>query len=505
MTGLVSLVGAGPGDPELLTLKALKRLQEADLIIYDYLANPEHLRHARIDSVKISVGKNFRHKKISQARINRLIVDSARRGKRVVRLKGGDPYLFGRGGEEALYLADKKILFEVVPGVTSATACAAYAGIPLTHRDHNAAVTFLTGHRADDKMPDSIPWEKIAHVGGTIVIYMGLYNLQKTSVRLIHGGLSRHTPVAVIEWGTLPRQRSISGTLADIALKSKKARLSAPCMIIIGEVVSLKDRLGWFERLPLFGKKVVVTRSAEKCGAFGEKLAALGAQVIEFPLIQIESPGDLRRLDQAIGDASAYDWLIFSSAHGVRAFFERVIQLKLDVRALSGAKIASVGDETTRALARYGVLADLVPGRFETRAILDALKNKHGTLKGKKFLLLKANIAPVDLDLKLKKMGALVHRLIAYRTVMPKTVPTDTKKLIARGGVDFVAFTSASTVQNFVRVMGRSSVARIARKTKFLSIGPITTKTLKSYGLRPYVEAKVFTTSGLIEALKKRK
>lgn len=501
--GLVSLVGSGPGDPGLLTLKAQERLRDADLIVYDYLANPEHLRHAPKKAVKIGVGKGFRHKTLSQDKINRLIVSSSLKGKRVVRLKGGDPYLFGRGGEEALHLEKNKIPFEVVPGVTSATACAAYAGIPLTHRDHNASVTFLTGHRAHDEGLDSIPWEKIASIGGTIVIYMGFYNLENISKQLIRAGMSPDTPTAVIEWGTLPRQKTVADTLQNIFTAVQKQKLAAPCVILIGDVVVLRKKLGWFERLPLFGKKVLVTRAAGCAGFFTRRLTALGAEAIELPLIQIEEPKNFKEMDTAIRALKKYDWAVFTSAHGVSSFFKRLNTLRLDARALANTKIASVGAQTSRALSHHGIRADLEPKKFETSAIPAEFKKRGIALKNKNFVLFRTDIAPPGLERGLLKAGARVHPVTAYRTTTPRHIPADIKKRVLSGEADFAAFTSASTVHGFVLHFGKKTAQTIARKTHFLSIGPVTTKTLKSYGLKPYRQARTFTVEGLIEALVK--
>ena len=305
--GLVSLVGAGPGDPDLLTVKALKRIREADLIVYDYLVNPEHLRHAKDSTVKICVGKGFRHHRLSQRRINRLIIRSAKKGQTVVRLKGGDPYLFGRGGEEALYLYEHKISFEVVPGVTSATACAAYSGIPLTHREHNASVTFLTGHRAHDENLDSVDWRRIVALSGTLVIYMGFYNLGRIAKRLVEYGMPVETRVSVIQWGTLPWQKSCVGTLLNIEKIVSKKNMGAPSIIIIGDVVSLKNKLNWFEKLPLFGKKVLITRTREKSGVLKEKLAGLGAWVLEMPAIEVKPIKNFLSLDRTIQKINDFD------------------------------------------------------------------------------------------------------------------------------------------------------------------------------------------------------
>ncbi len=501
MKGLVSLVGSGPGDPGLLTLKAQECLRQADLIVYDYLANPDHLRHAQKNAVKIGVGKGFRHKLLSQEKINRLIISSAQKGKRVVRLKGGDPYLFGRGGEEALLLEKNKIPFEVVPGVTSATACAAYAGIPLTHRDHNSSITFLTGHRAQDDSLDSIPWKKIAGIGGTLVIYMGLYNLPKIAKHLILAGMPPATAVAVIQWGTLPQQRTVVAPLGDIALAVKKSKLGPPCIILIGDVVSLRNKLGWFEKLPLFGKKILITRAPDRAGSFRQQLTGLGAEAIEMPLIQIEEPPDFKKMDQAINDLKKGDWAVFASAYGVEAFFKRLHFLGLDTRYLAGIHIASVGTKTSAALLNHGVNTDLEPEQFESAAILRALKKGKKEIKNKKFILFRTNIAPPDLEQNLKKAGALVKPVTAYCTTTPSKISADLKKMVLRGEVDFAAFTSASTVEGFVKHFGAKSARKIALKTHFLSIGPVTSKALKSYGLTPYLQAKTFTVDGLLEAL----
>ncbi|HND56248.1 MAG TPA: bifunctional uroporphyrinogen-III C-methyltransferase/uroporphyrinogen-III synthase, partial [Pirellulaceae bacterium] len=317
-------------------------------------------------------------------------------------------------------------------------------------------------------------------------------------------GMPPSTPAAVIEWGTLPRQRSAAGTLRDIADRVRKLGFAPPCTILIGDVVGLKDELGWYEKLPFFGKKIVVTRAAERCGGLGAKLEELGAGVIELPLIEIGRISRFAEMDAAIRRISSYDWIVFSSHHGVRSFFDRLADLKLDARALSGVKVASVGAETSRSLLQRGIRPNLQPARFETSAVLETLKRKSDRLAGKRILLVKPDIAPRDLEQGLRKMGAEVVRLTAYITRMPKSLPDAAKKAVAAGEADYVAFTSSSTVQNFVKAFGLARVKRIARKTRFLSIGPVTTKTLKSYGLKPYLQAKTFTLDGLVDALLRR-
>ncbi len=499
--GLVSLVGAGPGDPGLLTVKALDRIQNADLIIYDYLVNPDHLRHAKNSATKICVGKGFRHHRLSQNKINRLIIHSAKKGQTVVRLKGGDPYLFGRGGEEALYLREHRIPFEVVPGVTSATACAAYSGIPLTHREHNSSVTFLTGHRAHDENLDSIDWRQIVALNGTIVIYMGFYNLGKIAKRLMEHGLPAKTKISVIQWGTLPWQKSCEGTLQNIEKIVLKKKMGAPSIIIIGDVVGLKSELNWFEKLPLFGKKILVTRAQDKASSLKQKLASLGAWAVEMPVISIKPTNNYSSLDNAIQNIGTFDWLVFTSAYGADFFFDRLVNYhKKDARNLAQTKIASVGVETSRSLRKFGVLTDLEPKRFETAAIAEEFKKRFGNLSGQKILLARTDIAPPGLERDLKKLGADVHCVKTYRTLTPKKMPSEIKKELLVGTFDYITFTSSSTVSNFVKLLGRGSLQKLS-KTKCASIGPITSKTLRTYSLKPACQAKNFTTDGLVHAI----
>ncbi len=496
-------MGAGPGDPGLLTLKAKQLIEEADLIIYDYLANPQHLGHAKESAVKIGVGKGFRHRLLSQEKINRLIVREAKKGKNVVRLKGGDPYLFGRGAEEALPLVERKIPFQVVPGVTSANACAAYTGIPLTHREHNSSVTFLTGHRAHDDNLDTIDWEKIVALNGTLVIYMGFYNLAKIADRLIESGMPPETPTAVIEWGTLPRQKTCLANLATIHQRVRQKSLKAPVIIIIGKVVTLRDRLNWYEHLPLFAKKIIVTRSKEKAGILSEKLSDLGAEVLEFPTIEIHPLSNFKEMDRAIRDLKNQDWLVFTSAYGVDAFFHRLQEThRQDARSLAHLKVAVVGSETKNSLLQYGIVPDLFPKRYETIAMVDEFKKRFSHLKNKNIMLLRTAIAPPALERALKSLGANVRRITAYNTKFPKRRSSAVKEALLADKIDFVTFTSSSTVENFVKILGLPKVKKMAKTTRFASIGPVTSQTLRRHGLKVACQAKVFTTDGLAEAVK---
>ncbi len=501
MSGKVYLVGAGPGDPGLLTVKARALIEGADLIVYDYLANPDHLVYAQPGAQKICVGKRFRYHPLSQGKINRLIVQAARQGQIVVRLKGGDPYLFGRGGEEALYLQKHRVPFQVIPGVTSATACAAYAGIPLTHRDYSSSITFLTGHKADDKSLDGLGWEKIAQLKGTLVLYMGFYHLKIIAERLMKAGMPRRTRVAVIEWGTLPRQRSCDGTLSDIASVVKKRGLRAPCIIVIGRVVELRRKLNWFEKLPLFGKRIVITRMREKSREFARKLEALGAEVLEFPTIEIRPLRSFKAIDAVVRRIDDFDWVVFTSTYGVETFFETLRMQGFDARRLNGVRFATVGPETDKVLGAYGVRSDLRPRRYETRAIVDAFREKLSDLSGKKILLVRTDIAPPALEEGLKKLGVDVARVVAYHTRIPREVPNGIRRMILGARVDAVAFTSSSTAEHFVKIIGRKRTKALSKKIAFASIGPVTSATLRRLGVVPACEARIFTTDGLTEAL----
>lgn len=497
--GFVSLVGAGPGDPGLLTVKALSRIREADLIIYDYLVNPEHLTHAKKSCALVPVGKGFRHKLMSQKRINRRILSEAAKGKNVVRLKGGDPYLFGRGAEEALFLVENRVPFESVPGVTSATACAAYAGIPLTHRNHNASVTFLTGHRADDGSLDSIDWRRIAAMPGTLVIYMGFYHLALIAQKLTQSGMGADTPVAVIEWGTLPRQRTVTGTLADIAEKVRAAKLAPPCLIVIGEVVALSEKLDWYQRLPLFGKKVLVTRMREKAGQLSERLRALGADAQELPALEILPLSDTRALDRALRGLILFDWVVFTSAFGVEAFFRRLSALGRDSRSLC-VRTACVGPGTAQALREHGIEPDAVPARFETSALPGAIRKKAGSLRGLRMLLVRTDIAPPQLERLLKKEGVRVERVTGYRTRRAKPAPGTVMTLLSVPP-DYLTFASASAVHGLAGLLGKARFKKLASRSTVVSIGPITSRALRALGVRPACQASRYDLDGLIGAL----
>lgn len=500
MNGRLILVGAGPGDTGLLTLRGRDVLSAADIVIYDYLVNPEHLEHCRKDCRRICVGRGFRHKRLSQERIYRIIRSECGRGRTVVRLKGGDPYLFGRGAEEGLFAVKAGIAFESVPGVTSATAVSAYAGVPLTYRQHNASVTFVTGHRADDKGLDSISWKAVVSVGGTLVIYMGFYNLAMIARKLILNGLSARTPVCVVEWGTLSRQRSVAGELDRIAASVRRAGLRAPCTIIIGEVVRLRGQLNWYEKLPLFGRTVLVTRMKEGMSELSRLLRERGADVVELPVIRIRPPRSYRPLDQALESLRTYDWLVLSSVYGVRSLSERLRAARKDARWLAGLKIACVGPETSAELARIGLTADLSAETGGTAA-LQKLLSASGELKGRRFLLVRSAIAPDTLEGWLLRRGASIRRVAAYTTERGLKGLSRRPLLLQNiRRVQLAVLASSSAVEGLRKTLGSSMYRRLFRTARAVCIGPATAATLRSTGIRPAATAVRSDLKGLVDA-----
>ena len=441
--GTVYLVGAGPGDPGLLTLKGRDCLACADVVVYDHLANVEILGHARDDAEMIYVGKQAGRHSMPQEEINALLVEKGLEGKTVVRLKGGDPYVFGRGGEEALELREAGVPFEVVPGITAGVAAAAYAGIPVTHRGFNSAVTLVTGHEDPTKPESALDWSALAKGAGTLAIYMGVKNLPLITQKLINGGRPPETPVALIRWGTHPTQRVVDGTLANIVERVREAKLTPPCIIVVGEVVKLRNELNWFESRPLFGKTVLVTRSRQQASDLAAKLAALGARVLIFPTIRIEPPLDDQPLERAVASLADFDWIIFTSANGVESFFSMLDGLGRDGRCLANCKVCSIGPGTTARLSLRGIRPDLVPERFTTQAVFDALSEAN-EVKGNRFLRPRADIAGKALPQQLRDAGAEVTDIEAYRTLRPTPDP-ETIEALRAGEVDIVTFTSSST------------------------------------------------------------
>jgi uroporphyrinogen III methyltransferase/synthase len=496
---MVYLVGAGPGDPGLITLKGLEVLRRAQVVVYDQLASPELLKEAPPGAELIYVGKQAGAHALLQEGINELLVAKARAGLTVVRLKGGDPFVFGRGGEEAEELAAAGIPFEVVPGVTSAVAVPAYAGIPVTHRRYTTLVTFITGHEDPAKQASTIPWTALGQNPGTLVFLMGVKNLADNCRRLVAAGRAPETPAAVIQSGTTPNQRTVVGTLADIASKAGAADIRPPAVLVVGGVVELAASLTWWENRPLWGKTAVVTRSRDQASRLVALLSAAGAHCLEVPTIEIMPPADFAPLDAALHHLSRYDWLIFTSANGVGAFMARLFHMGLDVRALGRGKIAVIGPATAEALKQYGLRADVVPNTFQAEGLLEVLSPR--LMGGTRMLLARAEQARDVLPDGLTELGAKVDVVPVYRARPPQAVPPEAAAVLESGRVDIFTFTSSSTVHNFAKLVGKERFQELADKAVIASIGPITTATLSEYGVTPQIEPAAFTIPALAEAI----
>ncbi len=499
MNGKVYLVGAGPGDPELITLKGLECIKNADVIIYDYLASPSLLKHAREHAEIIYVGKKGGDHTLSQDRINALIAEKAQKGFTVTRLKGGDPFIFGRGGEEAEVLIDARIPFEIIPGVTSAIAAPAYAGIPLTHRKFTSTIAFVTGHEDPSKAESNIDWAALAKGIGTIVFLMGVKNLHHITDRLMHHGMSPDTPVALVRWGTTPKQTTVSGTLDTIVERTKAAGLKPPAIIVVGHVVKLREKMRWFETRPLMGQCIVVTRAREQASDLVKRLSDLGAECLECPTIKVSPPQDVKPLDRAMENLSSYDWLIFTSVNGVNFFFERLFQKNKDVRALKDIHTAVIGPATEKRLFDFGLKSDIVPESYRAESVVKAFAGKDVT--GRKILLPRAKEARPVLPLELKKMGAVVDEVTAYCT---HAVKDNTDVLSARlkeRSIDMITFTSSSTVKNFRALFPNEDLKDLMRGVTIASIGPVTADTARDLGFDVHIIAESYTIPGLCQAI----
>ncbi|MDR3566264.1 MAG: uroporphyrinogen-III C-methyltransferase [Negativicutes bacterium] len=496
--GIVYLVGAGPGDYELISLKGLEYIKQAETIVYDRLADERLLAFARPDVELIYVGKASSDHTLRQEDINRLLVDKAKEGKTVVRLKGGDPFVFGRGGEEALELEAAGIPFEVVPGITSAIAVPAYAGIPVTHRGIATSFTVITGHEDPTKTESTIRWDKLAMGADTLIFLMGVENLPHITTKLIEHGRASGTPAAVIRWGTKPDQRVLVTTVAEAAAEVARQNIKPPAIFIVGEVVTLREKLAWFDRRPLFGKKMLVTRAREQASVLTAALEKLGAECIEAPAIAIIPPESYAALDAALTELKSYQWLIFTSVNGVEHFFRRLRHAGHDVRALGGIKVAAIGALTAARLREFGVLADVVPLEFRAEGVVAALI---GMIEpGMRVLIPRAAVARDLLPEELVKMGAEVNVVEAYRTV---TGDSDGKLLAAKlaaGEIDLITFTSSSTVTNLLAILGPDAATLVAA-AKAACIGPITASTCLEHKIQPDVIAEEYTISGLVQAI----
>lgn len=493
--GKVSLVGAGPGDPGLVTLRAKECIERADVIVYDHLANPEMLSWAREDAEIIYAGKEADEHSLSQQEINGLLVEKARAGKEVVRLKGGDPFVFGRGAEEAKAIADAGVQFEIVPGITSAIAGPAYAGIPVTHRAANSHVTFFTGHEDPAKTESAIDYAALAKLGGTQVMLMGVQRLGTITREMLKHGVREDLPVALVRWATTGRQETLTGNLQNIAQRAVASGFEAPAVAVFGEVVALRENLNWYENRPLSGKRIVVTRTRKQASVLSDKLRALGAQVIEFPTIRIEPPSDLRAFAELVQDAHMYDWIVFTSANGVDAFFEIFFKLYDDAREIGGARIAAIGPATAQRVKDFHLHVDLQPEEFVAEAVVKAFQ-KDGSVENLRILLVRAEKARDVLPRDLSGLGAIVDEAFAYRTVPETRDTTGARRRLANEGADLITFTSSSTVENFL-ALGLSW----PKGMQVASIGPITSKTARDHGLTVDIEARRHDIEGLVQAI----
>jgi uroporphyrinogen III methyltransferase / synthase len=496
--GKVYLVGAGPGDAELITLKGMRLLKEAQVVVYDRLVNPRIIRECSADAELIYVGKAADKHTLSQDKINALLVRLAKIGKTVVRLKGGDPFVFGRGGEEILLLVKNKIPFEVVPGITSAIAVACYAGIPVTHRGLTSSLGIFTGQEDPNKKDTSIAWDKISTGLGTLVFLMGVENLPNIVSTLIKYGRSRSTPCCVVQWGTTPRQKSCPGTLADIENKVRSAKISPPAILIVGKVAGLRNKLNWFEKKPLFGKRILVTLPAEDNSRLSAVLEEQGAECAALPMISIRPMDDYSRLDSMIRNIEDFHWLIFTSQNGVRFFKDRLRVLKKDVRILAGIRVAAIGPKTKEAVEALSITVDVQPNDFRQEGLLAALKKEK--IKGKNILIIRAQEARDVLPEGLEKLGARVCVTPAYKAELRQ------QKLGIRDfleGFDLVTFTSSSCVEGFFRAFSKKEIFSQKNKFKVASIGPVTSSTCRKHGLKVVIEAKQFTLDGLASAVLK--
>lgn len=485
----VYLVGAGPGDPDLITWKGRKLLAIADSVLYDHLASEQLLRLTRPGCEQIYVGKKKAVHAYPQEEICRMMIDRARRGLIVVRLKGGDPLIFGRGGEELEALADAGVAFEVVPGVTSPLGIAAYSGVPLTHRAHTKVVTFVTGHDAT-----GIDWSKIGQTE-TLVIFMGIAAIGDIAREIISHGRSADTPAIAVRWATRPDQATVIGTLGTIADRIEAAHLKPPATVIIGEVVALHEKLNWFEKLPLFGRKIVVTRAHDQAAELSDRLRSLGADAVELPVISIQPAQDPAPIDRAIEQLSSYDWLIFTSVNGVRFFVERLDQSQQDLRSLK-ARICAIGPATRLAVESLHLKVDLMPDEYVAESLVKTFAAEN--LAGKRILLPRAAVARDVIPAELSKRGARIDVVEAYRNVIPeeaairaREVFSDTKK------PDWITVSSSSTVKNLVAIVGHEALQDV----RIASIGPVTSQTVRQHGLRVMAEASRFTIDGLVQAI----
>ena len=495
--GKVYLVGAGPGDPALITVKGLECLMKADVVIYDRLIDDSLLEEVAPDAEKIYVGKGRGCHAMEQKEINLLVVSKARENNAVVRLKGGDPFVLGRGGEEAEVLAANQIPFEVVPGVSSAYAVPAYAGIPVTHRSLASSFTVITGHEDPGKDESRISWDKLSTGSDTLVFLMGVANLAHIVKQLVHNGRSSSTPVALISQGTSPKQRTIVGTIENIVTKAKKESFEPPAVIVVGEIVKLREQIRWFDNLPLFGKRVLVTRAEHQAKELSQLLLSRGALPVQVPVIEISPPRNWRELDRAIRNLKSYGWTVFTSVNAVEIFWKRIYALDMDSRCLADIRIGAIGPATASALVKRGIQPDYVPEIYTSQGFLAGLKKKD--IAGCKVLLPRADIADSEICDGLAKLGAEVHQVTAYRTTTAVRSASQAKQMLSRGEIDVITFTSASTVTSLLAILGQKW--EVIKQITLACIGPKTAAVLAEKGIKADIVAQEHTMPVLVEAI----
>lgn len=500
MKPIVYLVGAGPGDPGLLTLKGKTILETADVVIYDSLINTKLLDHVKQNSELIYVGKKLGNKEASQEKINNLLVENAKTGKTVARLKGGDPFVFGRGGEEAMALVEAGITIEIVPGVSSISAVPAYSGIPLTHRSFNSSFTVITGHEDPSKTKSQLSWNSLAKMN-TLIFLMSLNNLSKIMNKLIKEKIPHDTPVMVTSCGTMPSQKTIIGTISNICKKlEQNKQITTPAVIVVGKIVSMRNKIKWYEKKPLFGKKILLTRASDQISEFSHLLNDYGADGIEFPTIEIVPPKSWKEVDKSIREFKSYDYIIFTSVNGVKNFFARLTFNDFDSRIFHNKKIITIGEKTAFELKKFGLKPDIVPKEYSAEGILDVLDSKK--IMNKNFLIPRAKIARDLLPKKLKELNAKVNVVSCYENKLPEITSEkkeEIKKMLINKKIDVITFTSSSTVTNFFKIF--NNLKTTIEKISIACIGPITADNVKSHGLEPNIIAKKYTTEGLIEAM----
>jgi uroporphyrinogen III methyltransferase/synthase len=499
--GHVSLLGAGPGDPELITVRALRKLKQADVILYDALVHPVMLEHRKPGAELVFVGKRAGRSSERQSSINDKLIAAARTGASVVRLKGGDPYLFGRGSEEAEALVAAGISFDVVPGVASPMAASAYSGISLTHRNLASSVAYVTATESVEKDESAHDWDKLATATQTLVFFMGLRKLDSLMQRLIEHGRDPETPAAVVSNASLPTQRTVVGKVRDIAQLAHDAGLEMPALTIVGAVVNLHPQLRWFQEQPLFGKRILITRPEGQSEEMAQALREVGADPLELPTVRIVPPSDPARFAEHVLAAGSYDWAIFTSVNGVEAFFEVLDREQRDARVLGGVAVAAIGPATRAALWKRGIRADVMPSEYVGEAVAAGILAREPDLTGKRILIARAEVAREVLPDLLRARGATVDVVPAYQTLpaLPERF-VELRKLLSSGSIDIVAFTSSSTVERLVEGLGEGA-SELLRRTLVAAIGPITAGSAERLGLPAQVVAREYTGPGLIAAL----